>query len=149
MPTCIELLDRVHFIEGQLSLKLDLLELWEVGRGAGGCWWERDFLVIATGSLFTCLQGSQPTEWTTLALALGFGFRGPRSVESPYWPSSFSVQHGTFVLPSGILKHSLGTLQLACKNSNWKGCFKWSLLLLYKPSFKIDYKMFLNLPNTH
>lgn len=51
--------------------------------------------------------------------------------------------------PTVQFKISPGTQQLACKSSSWKGCFKWSLLLLYKPSFKIDYKMFLNLPNTH
>lgn len=42
-----------------------------MGRGAEGCWGERDFPVIATGSLFTCLQGSQPSEWAFLALLLG------------------------------------------------------------------------------
>lgn len=79
--------------------------------------------------------------------ALGFGFRGPT------WSCGIPLLVGPplTLLGMGLLwfKPSPGTLQLACKSSNWKGRFKWSLLLLYKPSFKIDYKMFLNLPNTH
>ena len=116
-----------------------------MGRGAEGCWGKSDFPVIATGSLFTCLQGSQPFEW---ALLLGLVSEDRVLWNfAPDWPSPYSIRHGTFY-PSVWFKPSPGTLQLACKNSNWKGCFKWSLLLLYKPSFKIDYKMFLNLPNT-
>lgn len=70
-----------------------------MGRGAEGCWGERDFLVIATGSLFTCLQGSQPSEWAFLALLLGLVSEDLVLWNSaPGWPSPYSVRHGTFMV---------------------------------------------------
>lgn len=48
-------------------------------------------MVTAMGSLFTCLQGSQPSEWVSGTLLLGLVSEGPGLWNSaapgptPYW----------------------------------------------------------------
>jgi hypothetical protein len=61
----------------QLALNLDLFELWEVDKGAegdgqGGAVWS-----LLIESLFTCLQGSQPSEWVSGTLLLGLVSEDP------------------------------------------------------------------------
>lgn len=78
-------------------------------RIAGGA---RAFLAIATGSLFTCLQGSQPSEWASLALLLDL------VSEDPVLWNSAPVGPPLTLLGMGLLSHSMvrafpGTLQLA------------------------------------
>lgn len=123
---------------------------WALGGGQGSKGWlgRRGCALTAMGSLFTCLQGSQPSEWVSGTLFLGLVSEDPVLWNSaPPGPTPYCLEWG-FQSPVWV-KPSRGAVPLPCKNSHANGFFKWSLLLLYKPSFKIDYKMFLNLPNTH
>lgn len=72
-----------------------------MGRGAEDGWGERDFLVIATGSLCSCLQGSQPSEWVSLALLSGLASEDPvRGILLPVRPP-------LTLLGVGLLSHSV------------------------------------------
>lgn len=148
MPTCIEL-DGVHFLEGQLSLKLDLFELWEGEQGVAG---EREISWLLLQGVCLCAFKGHSHLNGLLWLCSWVWFQRSWScgIPLPIGPPLALSGIGLFCPTLWDLQSiPPGTLQLTCKNSNGKDCFKWSLLLLYKPSFKIDYKMFLNLPNTH
>lgn len=103
-------------------------------------------MVTTHGSLFTCLQGSQPPEWVSGSLLLGLVSEDPYCGIQVSLGPPLAVWDGTLI-PQG--ESSLPEEHCSSLASHANGCCKWPLLLLYKPSFKIDYKMFLNLPNTH
>lgn len=130
----------------QLALNLDLFELREVDKGAEGDWEGGALWLLLMGSLFTCLQGSQPSEWVSGTLLLGLVSEDPHcGIQLPLGPP-LAVWDGTSIPQR---ESSLPEEHCSFLASHADGCSKWTLLLLYKPSFKIDYKMFLNLPNTH
>lgn len=105
-------------------------------------------MLTAMGSLFTCLQGSQPSEWVSGTLFLGLV-----SEDSVLWnsappgPTPYCLERAFIPQCESILPGD--QCRFLARTAMRMAFFKWSLLLLYKPSFKIDYKMFLNLPNTH
>lgn len=149
MPTCGEPWLCVHFFEGQLGLQLDLLELKEVGRGAEGCWSGNISWLLWWGVCLPVFKGHSHLNgfWAPLV-----GLVSEELVlrnSAPQQLTFLCRQVGDTCSLMWCFRSPWATPSFACEGNGWKGCFKWSLLLLYKPSFKMDYKVFLNLSNTH
>lgn len=136
------------FFDRQLALNLDLFKLWEVDRGAKDGWEGGASWLLRWGVCLPAFKGHsrlngflglcswvwfQRAQDCGILLPLGPPLTGWNGTSLPRCESSLPEQHCSRLARRAVPM----------------AFFKWSLLLLYKPSFKIDYKMFLNLPNTH
>lgn len=75
-------------------------------------------MVTTHGSLFTCLQGSQPPEWVSGSLLLGLVSEDPYCGIQVSLGPPLAVWDGTLI-PQGESKPSRGALQLSCKPCEW------------------------------
>lgn len=139
---------KASFSDRQLALNLDLSELWEVDRGAKGDWEGGAACLLLWGVCLPAFKGHSHLNgflglcsWVWFQRTQYCGILLPLGPPLTVWNGAFIPQRES-ILPGDQCR-------FLARTAMRMAFFKWSLLLLYKPSFKIDYKMFLNLPNTH